>query len=147
MTNPMRLSTRAEYACLAALELACRYDSGQPVTLKTISDIHGISSKYLVQIMIQLRAAGLVQSARGSSGGFQLARPPQEITLLELLTAIDGPWPERYKPAARSQSPVALALASVWTELLALERDFLQNVTLADLAQRARRPVADMYYI
>ena len=143
----MRLSTRAEYACLAAIELACRYDSGQPVTLKTISDLHGISSKYLVQIMIQLRAAGLVQSARGSSGGFHLARPPEEISLLELLTAIDGPWPQRHKLAAPSQAPIAQALSSVLSELLALERDFLQNISLAELAQRARKPVPDMYYI
>jgi Rrf2 family protein len=143
----MRLSTRAEYACLAAIELACRYNSGQPVTLKTISELHGISSKYLVQIMIQLRAAGLVQSARGSSGGFQLARPPEDISLLELLTAIDGPWPKSYKLAAPSQAPTAQALASALSDLLALESEFLENISLAELAQRARKPVPDMYFI
>ncbi|MCS7015346.1 MAG: Rrf2 family transcriptional regulator [Gemmatales bacterium] len=143
----MRLSTRAEYACLAAIELACRYDSGLPVSLKTISDLHGISSKYLVQIMIQLKAAGLVQSARGSSGGFQLARPPEEINLLEILTAIDGPWPDQHKLAAPSQTPTAQALASALSQLLALERDFLQDISLAELAHRAQKPVADMYFI
>ncbi|MCS7166384.1 MAG: Rrf2 family transcriptional regulator [Gemmatales bacterium] len=143
----MRISTRAEYACLAALELANRYESGHPVSLKAISELHGISSRYLVQIMVQLRAAGLVQSARGSSGGFQLARPPEQISLLEIFTAIDGPWPEEYKLAAPSKTPAAEALASVLSSLLARQRDFLDSISLAELAQHARKSPADMYFI
>src|SRR5947209_11234762 len=73
----MRVSAKAEYACVAVLELAANYGDAQPVRVKTIADAHGISLRFLVQILLQLKGAGLVVSTRGASGGYHLTRPPE----------------------------------------------------------------------
>src|SRR3954452_13586856 len=74
----MRVSAKAEYACIAMLELASSYGETQPVRVKTIADQHGIPQRFLVQILLQLKGAGYVTSIRGASGGYQLVRPPEE---------------------------------------------------------------------
>ncbi|HEY3394892.1 MAG TPA: Rrf2 family transcriptional regulator, partial [Lacipirellulaceae bacterium] len=76
----MKLSARTEYACLAMLQLAQEYDSGEPVQIRRIADEHAIPGRFLVQILLQLKGAGLVASTRGAAGGYRLARPPHEIT-------------------------------------------------------------------
>ena len=70
----MRISAKAEYACVAMLELAANYAEPQPVRIKTIAEAQGIPPYFLVQILLQLKTAGLVVSVRGASGGYQLAR-------------------------------------------------------------------------
>ncbi len=62
----MKLSAKTEYACLAVLELAARYGTGEPVRIRTIADEHGIPSRFLVQILLQLKGAGFVASTRGA---------------------------------------------------------------------------------
>ena len=64
----MKFSAKTEYACLAVLELARAYDSGEPVRIRTIADEHGIPSRFLVQILLQLKGAGLAASTRGARG-------------------------------------------------------------------------------
>ena len=71
----MKLSAKTEYACIAMLELAARYDTGEPIRIRTIADEHDIPSRFLVQILLQLKGAGLVNSTRGASGGYQLVVP------------------------------------------------------------------------
>src|SRR5215472_4759389 len=85
----MRVSAKAEYACIAMLELATNYAEPQPVRVKAIADAHGIPLRFLVQILLQLKTAGLVASVRGAAGGYQLARRPSEITLADIIGAID----------------------------------------------------------
>src|SRR5437879_6255978 len=86
----MRISAKAEYACAAMLELAARYNDPQPVRIKSIADAQGgISARFLVQILLQLKTAGLVASVRGASGGYQLARAPESITLAQIINAIE----------------------------------------------------------
>jgi Rrf2 family protein len=85
----MRLSRRSEYACLAMVELASRYGQG-PVRLVDVSRRQDIPPKYLVQILAALKTAGHVQSTRGPEGGYQLARPPGEITIAEVVRLMDG---------------------------------------------------------
>src|SRR5687767_7381379 len=85
----MRISAKAEYACAAMLELAASHGSPQPVSIKAIADAHGLKARFLVQILIQLKTAGLVASVRGASGGYQLARAPEMITLAQVINAID----------------------------------------------------------
>jgi Rrf2 family protein len=143
----MRISAKAEYACVAVLELAARHGGTQPLTVKVIAETHGIPQRYLVQILLQLKGAGYVQSTRGASGGYQLARPPDEMTVLEVMTAIDGPLPTRHEPAASPRSPATQALCSVWDEVLAKEQTLLAEVTFAELVRRLRQPAAEMYYI
>ncbi|MBN3040833.1 MAG: Rrf2 family transcriptional regulator [Candidatus Omnitrophica bacterium] len=85
----MKLSTRARYGTRLMLELGLSYGKG-PVFLKDISASQEISEKYLSQIIIPLRAAGLVDSYRGAKGGYSLSRPPYAITLKEIVENLEG---------------------------------------------------------
>src|SRR5438270_7819766 len=85
----MRISAKAEYACVAMLELAANHADAQPVRIKAIADAQGIPQRFLVQILLQLKTAGLVASVRGASGGYQLAKRPDSITLAAVINAID----------------------------------------------------------
>ena len=87
----MKLSTRFRYGTRLILELALNYDQG-PVFLKDISNSQEISLKYLGQIVIKLRSAGIVGSARGAHGGYYLAKHPEDIKLSEIIEALDGPF-------------------------------------------------------
>ena len=88
----MRLSVKAENACLAAITMA-RQDTDQPVSVRAIAEAYGLSERFLIQIMLQLKAAGLVYSIRGPSGGYRLARPAAQTSLGTILDAIEGPEP------------------------------------------------------
>src|SRR4051812_41992823 len=85
----MRISAKAEYACVAMLELAANYNEPQPVRIKAIADAQGIPQRFLVQILLNLKTAGLVASVRGAAGGYQLARAPEAISLAAVINAID----------------------------------------------------------
>src|SRR5262249_35695574 len=85
----MRISAKAEYACVAMLELAANHGKPQPLRIKTIADYQGIPQRFLVQILLQLKTAGLVVSVRGAAGGYQLARSPESISLADVINAID----------------------------------------------------------
>jgi Rrf2 family protein len=140
----MKLSAKTEYACLAMLELAEEYDSGQPVQLRRIADAHGIPPRFLVQILLQLKGAGLVASTRGAAGGYRLFRPPQEISLADVIEVVDGL--ARPESNAAATSPLSQALLGFCCELSQWQRDRLETVTLADFAEHAaqREP---MWYI
>ena len=84
------LSSRARYATRAMLDLSLRYEHG-PVLIGDISDRQNIPLKYLQQILVSLKLAGFLQSRKGPGGGYALARPPHEITLGEVVRAMDGP--------------------------------------------------------
>ncbi len=86
----MNISARAEYACLAVMQLAASYGTGVPVRVASIAAAHGIPSHFLVQILLQLKNAGLVASTRGAGGGYQLIRDPAEISLAGVLRVIEG---------------------------------------------------------
>jgi len=130
----MNLSAKAEYACLAAIALA-RHDPDQtPVRAREIAERFGISERFLVQILLQLKAAGLVVSTRGSAGGYRLARPADSISLGEVLTSIDGP----FEPLRDAQEPAAQALAAVVQLVRDAERAVLDRTTIAHLAERTR---------
>ena len=77
----MKISVKTKYACVAVLELAANYGSGGPVPIRRIAAKHGIPDRFLVQILLELKAAGLVASIRGAAGECQLARPPAEVSL------------------------------------------------------------------
>ena len=89
----MRLSAKAQYACVAMLDLACSHHDPNPTHIKDIAEKHGISQRFLVQIMLQLKAAGLVDSTRGATGGYLLTRQPAQISLADIVHAIDQPPP------------------------------------------------------
>jgi Rrf2 family protein len=140
----MLFSARAEYACLAMLELAAQYGNPKPVPLTDIANKHGISSpRFLVQILIQLNKAGLVTSTRGAAGGYHIARRPTEITLADVIAAVEGSEQAstRTKPR-KPASALAGALEDVWDRVRAAHDEFLKTqaailkkTTLAQLVE------------
>ena len=98
-------SAKTEYACVALLELALHHNDPTPLRLKAISDKHGISHRFLVQILLQLKSAGLVASTRGASGGYHLGRPPDRITIADIVNVIDPPEPMRPDEAETAPRP------------------------------------------
>jgi Rrf2 family protein len=98
-----------------------------------------------VQILQQLRAAGLVFSTRGSSGGFQLNRPPNQITLGEIVDAVH-PTPT-IPAASEGDSAIQLAVHQLWEELARNEQRFLQSITLSGLVDRVQGMPSTMFFI
>ena len=110
----MKLSARTEYACIAVLELARRYEAGEPVRIREIAGAHGIPPRFLVQILIQLKGAGYVASTRGAAGGYRLLKPPEQITLGDVIDVVEGKDNGHFSLAGRS--PTALVLLRAWRE-------------------------------
>ncbi len=141
----MKLSAKTEYACLAVLELARSYDTGEPVRIRTIADEHGIPSRFLVQILLQLKGAGLVNSTRGAAGGYQLLKPPEEITLAEVMAVVDGQ--EKLPNPATAKTPTRRALLRAWRDAAVAQQEVLRDLTFAELVQRSSGEVEAMYHI
>ena len=131
------MSARADYALRAAIELAASGDGH--VTAEQLARAQKIPAKFLEAILTQLRRAGLVRSQRGPDGGFWLARPAGEISLADIIRAIDGPL-----LGVRGELPENLGyigaaepLQVVWIALRANERAILEEVTLAHVVADA----------
>ena len=142
----MRVSAKTEYACIAMLELANSYGSGDPVRIRKIAEEHGIPSRFLVQILLQLKGAGFVNSTRGAAGGYELVQAPGDISLLDVMNVIEGP-DESPSGSAAADSPASKVLHICWREVTQVERDMLQAITFAELIERTRKQAENMYYI
>jgi Rrf2 family transcriptional regulator, cysteine metabolism repressor len=127
----VKISAKSEYACLAMLALARLGPEDPPARIREISQGDAIPERYLVQILLQLKGAGLVASTRGAAGGYRLARPASTITLGEVLTAIEGPD----LPTREAHRPAARALAAVWQHVRDAERAVLDQTSIAHLAE------------
>lgn len=143
---PVIVSAKTEYACIAVLELATRHDSGEPVRIREIADAHGIPSRFLVQILLQLKSAGLVNSTRGASGGYQLARDPNEITLGEVMSVVDS-QSGAIRSFAEHPTKTAQVLLARWQDVARQEREMLSEISFADLVMQLKEQVEGMYYI
>ena len=142
----MRISAKAQYACVAMVELACGFERRVPIQLKNIADAHGISQRFLVQIMLQLKAAGLVESTRGAAGGYQLATEPREMPLATIIHAIDQAPPSLPSAlAALQQTPAVRVIGAVLMDLHQREERRLADITLADLVRQAQ-PTDELIY-
>jgi Rrf2 family protein len=139
------LSAKTQYAVLAMLQLAQEHAAGEPVQVRRIAERHGIPSTFLVQILHELRRAGLVVSTRGASGGYRLSKPPGEITLADVVDVFETA--EEPAECAAAESPWGPALVDVCCELARTRRERLQSVTLADMADRAAVGAGQMWYI
>ena len=127
----MRVSAKADYAIRAAVELA-RAEPGTRVKASAIAGAQHIPPKFLETIVQALRHAGLVDSTRGPHGGHVLARPAAEVTVADVIRAVEGPL-----AAVAGRRPEDLdegALRATWIALRAALREVLEHVTLADLA-------------
>jgi Rrf2 family protein len=142
----VNLSAKTEYACIAVLELATSYGSGEPVRIGKIAESHGIPPRFLVQILLQLKGAGLVSSTRGASGGYELIRDPADITLGEVIGVIEGP-PTPLASNAGRKTGISRVLLSALNEVAASERQMLADITFDVLAQRVQGAPEGMYYI
>ena len=144
----MHLTARTEYAALAAVELARQAADGGPVGLRAICEAQTVPARFLVQILLELKRAGIVASVRGAAGGYRLARPAESITLQDIRIAVEGPAETpavaTTKPTPRSRE--ATILRDVWQAAARVEEEFLAGITLADIAARSRDSEA-MYYI
>ena len=140
----MQLPIKAHYATVAMLALAQSFESGQPLTARAIADDHEIPPQFLVQILQQLRAAGMISSTRGSSGGFRLERDPSAISVADVIEAV---CPGSQASAARSASPLGHVMQEVWSEVNLIERQHLRELKLSELCQRAESTAGSMFYI
>jgi Rrf2 family iron-sulfur cluster assembly transcriptional regulator len=137
----VRVSTRGDYASRALLSLALH--SGEvPTSVRDIAERTGLPQPYLEQILLALKGAGLVRSKRGVGGGYVLARPPSEIRLSDIVSAVDGPitigdFGEPHQNGACDHEGQCVLLA-VWQLVGDYMRVHLEAYTLADLASTAR---------
>ncbi len=144
----MKISAKTEYACIAMLELAAQYKSGEPVRIRRIAERHGVPPRFLVQILLQLKGAGLVTSVRGAAGGYQLVAPPEQISLGQIMDVIDGLLDEEgQQMSASPDSPAVRVLMQAWKEVAAAQRKMLDSMTLADLLEKAAQQGGQMYHI
>ena len=141
----MKVSAKTDYACIALLELSASFPRDEPVRIRQIANDHKIPQGFLVQILLQLKGAGLVASTRGASGGYQLTRPPEEITLREVIEVIEGPLDSA--PPTPFPSKAAEVLSSVWSDITSCELTMLSEITFADLVERTQDAPEGMYYI
>ncbi len=141
----MKLFAKTEYACIAILELARRHGSGVPVRLREIAELQGIPPRFLVQILLQLKGAGLVTSTRGASGGYLLAKAPEKITLGEVMTLIEGD--DLVESSATANTPTTRVLLKTWRDAAEKQRQLLRGVSFAKLVDRLQHDQEQMYYI
>ena len=130
----MRVSAKTDYALRAALELAAAPDE-KPVKGERIATAQAIPLRFLENILMQLRHAGLVDSRRGAEGGYRLARPAGDVTLADVIRAIDGPLAgvSGARPETLGFEGVAEPMRDVWIAVRASLRGVLEQVTLADV--------------
>ncbi len=150
----MKLTLRATYGILAAVDLAL-HEGRTPVQAKVIARRQGIPSRFLEQVLTALKKAGLVDSQRGAQGGYVLSKSPSEVSLAQIVEALEGPLapaPRDVVPrhAGRSNGQGTSVLANVWERLRQAEVGVLSAVTLAELAERQQQlqqEQALMYHI
>lgn len=126
----MRISARCDYACRAILELSLRWPLREPVQIHTIAEQQNIPLRYLVNILIQLKRMGVVMSLRGKEGGYSLTRPPNKITLGEVLREIEGPL----LPVANTTT----VFAPIWNEVENAMAKVLDEITFEDISNKIR---------
>ena len=145
----MRIPAKADYAIRALVELAAA-PGDRPLPADRIAERQGIAAPFLAGILGQLRLSGLVRSVRGAEGGFLLARPAKEITLADVMRAVDGPLATlsgQYPETLTYPGP-AEGLREVWVAVRASIRSVLEQTTIADVASGSpsrivKRIVAD----
>ena len=140
----MKHSAKTEYGAIAVLELARHWNSGETVRIRDIVSAHNVPARFLVQILLQLKAAGLLLSSRGAYGGYRLAVPPNEISLGDIVRILE---PVGRTDPESTHSVSEKTLLDAWSEAAAVEAKTLQSLTFAKLLERAETASNTMYYI
>ena len=130
----MHISSKADYAVRAVLVLATTGD-GRPVKGETVAAAQGLPPKYTENILVELRRAGVIRSQRGAEGGFMLDRPATEVTIADIIRAVDGPLAEvrGMPPEEADYEGVAVHLQDVWVATRTALRSVLETTTVADV--------------
>jgi Rrf2 family protein len=141
----MRITTKGDYATRALQDLAFHYGSG-PIPIDQIAVRQGLPVRYLEQLVLTLKRAGILQSKRGVNGGYTLAKPPAEITLGAILRAVDGPVEPISCLAEAPREPCAreavCALRGVWSDVHRAVAAIVDRTTLQDVCDRSRAAAA-----
>jgi Rrf2 family iron-sulfur cluster assembly transcriptional regulator len=138
----VKVSTRGDYASRALLSLALHTNDVGPQSVRDIAMRTGLPQPYLEQILLALKGAGLVRSKRGVGGGYVLARPAEDITLAQIVSAVDGPivagdFGQPHQNGACDHEGQCVLLA-VWSEVSDHMRSHLSSYSLAEMVDRAR---------
>ncbi len=147
----MRVTMKSDYGLRAMIDLAAHYGAG-PIASGAIASRQRIPEHFLDQLLVMLRRAGLLKSLRGPQGGHLLARPPAEITMGDVIRALDGntaPMECLPTPSACELTP-GCAIRDIWRQVEDYAQHLLESTTLAQLAQKHRIPQQSaeaMYYI
>jgi Rrf2 family protein len=131
----LRISAKADYAVRAAVELAAATDD-RPVKAERIANAQGIPLNFLENILGELRHSGIVRSQRGAEGGFMLGKPANQVTVADVMRAVEGPLASVRggPPEETAYGGAAEALPRVWIAVRANLRGVVENVSLADIA-------------
>jgi Rrf2 family protein len=143
----LELSAKVEYALLALIELASQADTKHPLTINEITARHSIPERYLEQIFTLLRRGGLIHSQRGARGGYMLVKEPWQVSVLDVISLIEGNRKER---GFASKTSVEQELVhEIWHQANATFQATLSEYSLHDLCQHrdSRKQVSHMYYI
>jgi len=141
----MKISRRAEHAVRAMLDLALHGEAGARAS--EIARRAQVPEKFLDAILLELRRAGLITSKRGPDGGHWLAREPAQITVGEILLAVDGASSIAAAVRPEGASPAALAIESLWASVTAAVREITEQTTIEELRRRAAAQAGGDYCI
>ena len=144
----MELSCKSEYALLALIELSLHYSKGEPLRICQIAAEQNIPDRYLEQLLATLRRNGFVKSQRGAKGGYLLTREPWKVTLLDVISCIEG-FDAKAKEVKSPETTEGAVVAEVWQQARLASEKVLESYTLQDLVDKrnARQQVDLMYYI
>ncbi|NDV62375.1 Rrf2 family transcriptional regulator [Puniceicoccales bacterium CK1056] len=137
----MKLSLKVEYACQVLAQLGYTVNTPELPHIEDLAKAEGIPSNYLVQILNELRTAGLINSRRGKQGGYALARPPAEITLHDIMQAVEGNILAHSQPGTGQSSP---RMSAVWSEVAEKFELILKSYTVEQVMSRGSE---EMWYI
>ncbi len=149
LVSSVELSCKTEYALLALLELTSRYNEGEPLQIRQIAAQQDIPDRYLEQLLATLRRGGIVRSQRGAKGGYILGREPWKITLLDVISCLEGSDAKVSKIDGTPKTVESAVVGEIWQEVHNRANEVLQSYTLQDLREKrdARRQLDIMYYI
>ena len=137
----MKISAKVDYACRSLLELALHWPDQSPLRVNAIAQKQGIPMKFLIHILIGLKERGLVKSMRGKKGGYLLAKPPQEISLSDLLRI----FPNETN-MANSDGRQKNVTALIWQEINESLFNTMKNINFEDICTRARSHEKNFIY-
>ncbi|MEI6602958.1 MAG: Rrf2 family transcriptional regulator [Clostridia bacterium] len=147
----MKLSTKGRYGLRAIVDMAV-YSNGEHVSINSIAERQGISANYLEQVFSTLRKAGLIKSIKGAQGGYSLARKPKEMTIGEIIRALEGDLAivDEADPSDADSMMKKVIKTSVWDRMNQSLNQVVDGITVADLVEDYKKMTMTdqvMYYI